>query len=75
MLYPSGEEAHIGDKVRLGESERGVVVCSLDTNEFSQKYPRWEWLELKRGILVEFANLGLVHYVEPEESLVLVSRS
>ncbi len=75
MRYPSGEEAYIGDKVRLGESERGVVVCSLDTDEFSDKYPRREWLELKKGILVEFDKLGLVHYAEPEASLVLVSRS
>ena len=74
MLYPSGEEAHLGDRVRLGESEDGVVVCSLDTDEFSDRYPRQEWLMLRRGILVEFENLGLIHYADPEDSLVLVSR-
>lgn len=75
MLYASGEEAHMGDRVRLGESEEGVVVCSLDSGEFSEKYPRREWLHLMRGILVEFENLGLVHYVFPEESLMLVGRA
>ncbi|HEX2253726.1 MAG TPA: hypothetical protein VHQ65_10715 [Thermoanaerobaculia bacterium] len=75
MLYPSGEEAHLGDQVRLGQSENGVVVCSVDTDEFSEKYPRQEWLELERGILVEFENLGLIHYADPEESLELVNRA
>jgi hypothetical protein len=75
MLYPSGEIAHVGDQVRLGQSETGVVVCSVDTYEFSEEYPRDEWLGLRRGILVKFEKLGLVHYVDPEDSLKLVCRA
>lgn len=74
MHYEGGEEARLGDRVRLGENDRGLVVFSLDAAEFSEAYPRREWKGLKRGILVEFEGLGLVHYVEPEEALVLEGR-
>ena len=74
LRYPNGEEARLGDTVRIGESERGVVVCSLDTHEYSEQFPRSEWEHLGKGILVEFERLGLVHYVEPEPTLALVER-
>ena len=74
MRYPNGEEARLGDTVRIGESEHGVVVCSLDTHEDSEQFPRGEWEYLSKGILVKFERLGLVHYAEPEPALTLVER-
>jgi hypothetical protein len=74
LRYPNGEEARLGDTVRIGESERGVVVCSLDTREYSEQFPRSEWEYLGHGILVKFERLGLVHYAEPEPALALVER-
>lgn len=74
MLYPSGDKVRLGDRVRLGSEEQGVVVCSLDTDEFSDDYTRADWSSLGKGVLIEFENLGLIHYVEPEQSLELVGR-
>jgi len=74
LRYPNGEAARLGDTVRAGESEHGVVVCSLDTHEYSEQFPRSEWEYLGRGILVRFERLGLVHYAEPEPALALVER-
>lgn len=74
MRYPNEEEARLGDTVRIGESERGVVVCSLDTHEYSAQFPRGEWEYLGKGILVKFERLGLVHYAEAEPALALVKR-
>lgn len=73
MRYPCGEEARLGDRVRLGDAE-GVVVCSLDSGEFSETYPPDDWSYLNRGVLVEFPTLGLIHYVDPEEELQFVRR-
>ena len=74
MRYPNGEEARLGDRVLLGESDRGVVVCSLDTNEYSEQLPREEWEYLGKGVLIKFDRLGLIHYTEPEPTLTLVAR-
>jgi hypothetical protein len=74
LRYPSGEEVWLGDTVRVGESERGVVVGSLDTDEYSERFPRGEWEYLGKGVLIEFERLGLVHYMEPEPTLALVAR-
>jgi hypothetical protein len=78
MKYPNGELAHIGDEVRLwfdktGE-ERGKVVCSIDTNEYSEDYPASEWSYLEKGILVNCAKAGLIHYLEPEKQMALIER-
>jgi hypothetical protein len=49
-------------------------VCSLDTNEYSERFPRSDWEYLGKGTLVEFDRLGLVHYGVPEPELDLLER-
>src|SRR6266571_1040879 len=34
MKYPDGQEVRLGDQVRLGENDGGVVVASIDTDEY-----------------------------------------
>jgi hypothetical protein len=43
MKYPDGQLARLGDRVRLWDAAEGTVVCSLDTNEFTDKYPKDQW--------------------------------
>jgi len=74
MQYPDGQVAHRGDKVRLWGSTVGTVVCSLDTDEFSDEYPRNEWDYLRRGVLIHSAQTGLIHYLEPEATFQLIER-
>jgi hypothetical protein len=75
MKYLSGEEAQLGDLVRVGDSDEGLVVCSIDTDEYSSRFPRSEWALLERGILVEFDRLGLIHYRDPEQALAFLRRA
>jgi hypothetical protein len=65
MQYPGGGTVHLGDKVRLWEGAEGVVVCSLDTAEYSKEYPQSAWGYLERGILVLSLQIGLIHLSEP----------
>ncbi|QEX22836.1 hypothetical protein FRZ61_27690 [Hypericibacter adhaerens] len=74
MKYPNGQEAHLNDVVKLWAGAEGIVVCSLDTNEFSSAFPKSEWGYLKKGILIESPQAGLIHYIEPEATLELVRR-
>lgn len=80
MKYPSGEVAHVGDLVRLwygkpGEKEeRGVVVCSIDTDEYSADYQRDNWAHLEKGILVMSESAGLIHYTQPEAHMAVIER-
>ncbi len=75
MKYPSGEEVRLGDRVKLWEGCLGVVVASLDQNEYAASYPRAEWEYLKSGVLIESDKAGLIHYLEPEKTLELVERA
>jgi len=49
MKYRDGQVVRVGDHVRLwygrpGEKDvEADVVCSFDSNEFSDGYPREEW--------------------------------
>jgi hypothetical protein len=50
-------------------------VCSLDTDEFSDAYPKAEWSYLKRGVLIHSRETGLIHYMEPEATFELLDRA
>lgn len=75
MNYVNGKEVMLGDRVRLGDDNGGVVVCSIDTGEFSDAFPLAEWGYLARGVLIEFPSFGLIHYTEAEPGLALIERA
>src|SRR5271154_5144254 len=66
MKYPDGQEVRLGDTVALEGEQQGIVVCSIDTGEYSDAYPRDQWSYLDAGVLIEFPSYGLIHYKEPE---------
>jgi len=74
MNYPDGQIVHLGDKVKLWEGCVGVVVCSIDTNEFDEKFPAAEWDYLRAGVLIESSQAGLIHYLQPESTFQLLDR-
>jgi hypothetical protein len=61
-------------KVKLGADAEGVVVCSIDTGEYSMEHPEAQWGYLKNGVMIDFPKYGLIHYVDPDDDLVLVAR-
>ena len=74
MKYPDGQIAHVGDRVGLWNGVEGTVVCSLDTQEFSDQYPVDQWGYLTSGVLIHSTQTGLIHYLEPEPSFQLLGR-
>lgn len=75
MKYSDGQEVRVGDQVKLGNIECGLVVASIDSNEYDELYPREQWAYLKKGVIIKFPKYGLIHYEEPEIDLQLVKRS
>ncbi len=72
MKYWNGEEVKIGDKVIADKSD-GIVVCVIDTKQFSEDYSEgWDYLE--KGMLIETKAMGLVHYPESDDDIFLVKR-
>jgi hypothetical protein len=74
MKYPDGAEARTGDHVELWNGNVGVVVCSIDTNEYSAAYPKDAWEQLGAGVLILSEKAGLIHYREPETTMRLLRR-
>jgi hypothetical protein len=75
MKYPDGQEVRLGDRVRLGQDDAGVVVASIDTGEYSGQHSEAQWGYLKKGVMIEFPLHGLIHYEEPEPDLQLIERA
>ena len=75
MKYADGSEVRLGDRVELWPGNRGTVVCSIDTSEFSSAYPKKQWSYLGSGILILSEQAGLIHYNELEATTKLLSRS
>ena len=75
MKYPDGQDVKLGDIVGLGKDRQGVVVCSIDTGEYSDACPEVEWSYLNEGVLIKFPSYGLIHYKQPEPDLRLIKRT
>lgn len=75
MKYPDGQDVRLGDRVKLGDDDRGIVVASIDTDEYSDAQPRAQWAYLKKGVMIEFPKHGLIHYEQPEPDLQLIERA
>lgn len=73
MNYSDGQRCRLGDVVSLA-GHSGTVVCSIDDGDYSEAHPETAWAYLGRGVMIEFGDFGLIHYVEPEPDLELVSR-
>ena len=74
MNYQDGRIIMLGDKVRLGPDD-GMVVFSIDSDEYAAEFPKAEWAYLERGIMVNFPTLGLVHIEEYDPALSLLTRA
>ena len=74
MQYANGQEVQLGDRVKLGSDDGGVVVCSIDLGQYSDECPEKDWSYLKKGILVRFPQFGLIHYPEFDPELELIAR-
>lgn len=75
MNYLTGELCNVGDKVRLGNRAEGVVVCSIDTDEYTSTYPRSDWSYLGCGVMIEFIEYGLIYYQKADDDLYLIARA
>ncbi len=75
MKYLDGQEVKVGDKVQLWSGCYGVVVCSIDTDEYTTAYPKEEWGYLKSGVLIKTDKAGLIHYMEADEDMQLLERA
>jgi hypothetical protein len=74
MKYADGQEVKLGDQVRLGDDDGGIVVCSIDTGSYSAAAPESEWSYLKKGVVIRFPKFGLIHYETAEAGLMLIAR-
>lgn len=75
MNYFDGQEVLVGDVVTLGKNYRGIVVCDIGAGIYTPEHPEDAWSYLQKGVMIDFAGIGLVYYDdEVEEDAVLISR-
>jgi len=75
VKYATGEEAHLWDRVEAAGGYRGIVVCSMDSDEYSSQHPKEQWGYLGRGIMVDAEDGGLIHYPLPDDGAELSLRA
>src|SRR5260370_9045724 len=75
MKYANGRHVTVGDRVKLWDDEYGIVVCSIDTGQFTKEYPKTAWAYLNSGMLIKTDDDELFHYTEPDEDFELLKSS
>ena len=75
MQYADGRKIRVGDRVRMGNDNRGRVVCDIAAGKFTSLYPESEWAYLNEGVVIEFCQYGVIPITEVEADLELVART
>ena len=74
MKYLTGEKIELGDVIKVWEGCNGVIVCSIENGEYTEKYTETDWAYLQKGVLIITAAGGLMHYPETENNFELLER-
>jgi hypothetical protein len=74
MNYENGEKVCLWDRVNLGGEDKGIVVFSVDDDQYSSRFPKEQWTYLQRGVMIDTTSGGLVHFPEKDEDLELIAR-
>jgi hypothetical protein len=74
MLDVTGKLVRRGDRISMGGLE-GVVVFSIDTDEYSSEFPKQDWSYLTRGTMVETERAGLVYLEESDEDTLILDQN
>jgi hypothetical protein len=75
MKYADMREVLVGDVVRLGDDARGSVVADIEGGKYTEGFREQDWSYLKRGVLVESKEMGLIHYPWFDGDIEFVSRA
>jgi hypothetical protein len=76
MNYTDGQEIRLWDRVVFDDDDtvHGVVVFSIDTDEYSPQFPREQWSHLGHGVMLVTDQMGPIHYDSSADELRLVGR-
>ena len=74
MKYADGRHVPVGDRAKIPDVDYGIVVCSIDTGEYTKDYPKSSWGYLNSGLLIKTDAGELFHYDEPDEDFELIQR-
>jgi hypothetical protein len=55
-----GSKCSEKDRVLIANHVTGIVVFSIDTNEYPLEFPKKDWEHLGRGIMVQTENAELI---------------
>jgi hypothetical protein len=63
----------LGDRVLIANHVTGIVVFSIDTDEYSPEFPKEDWEYLGSGIMVQTENAGLIYIAKlDDESIEII---
>lgn len=74
MKYENGDEVRKGDRVRLWQNRLGIVVCSIDTQEYDESWTEEDWGYLGSGVVIKTDAGDVLHYTEADEDIELLVR-
>jgi hypothetical protein len=74
-MLTKGRQIRLGDRVLVANHVAGIVVFSIDTDEYSPEFPKADWEYLGRGIMIQTENNGLIYIAElsdPDEDIEII---
>ena len=74
MNLENGDQVSLWDRVKFLEGENGIVLFSIDDDQYSPCYPKEQWTLLKHGLMLDSTFARLVHIPESGPDMELLHR-
>lgn len=74
MKYENGDQVCLWDRVQFSGREKGIVVFSIDDDQYNIRFPKEHWSYLQSGVMFDTTFGGLVHYSESDPDMELLYR-
>ena len=58
MNLENGDQVSLWDRVKFLEGENGIVLFSIDDDQYSPCYPKEQWTLLKHGLMLDSTFAG-----------------
>jgi hypothetical protein len=73
LHYVSGEEIHVGDRIRFG-GHPGTIMVVIGRGEYAEGFAAEDWRDYERGFLIRTDDGSLYMYDYADEDIEFLAR-
>lgn len=74
MKYNDDQNVQLGDTVQIGSDANGTVVIDFEFERALPGFEISEWSEIKKGVMINSPQYGLIYFEGMDQDINLLKR-